>query len=147
MNYDDLIETRRVLGEYGEATVSSMRNILVSSGKVASGELVRSLAYEITYDGQDISLEFSMAEYGVFVDKGRKPGKMPPISSISDWLRVKGIPTSAAFPIARKIGMKGIKPTPFFESTVDRTLASLVDSLSEAFAKDVENYVIKQLQS
>ena len=71
----DLINTRSVLEAFGEDTLDTMRNILISNGKDASGELIRSLSYQITYGETDIDIEFSMVDYGQFVDKGRKPVK------------------------------------------------------------------------
>lgn len=137
----DLVNTRRVLEAFGEETVESMRNILISNGKDASGELIRSLSYQITYEESDIDIEFSMVDYGQFVDKGRKPGKQPPISSISKWLAIKGIPQKFAFPIARKIGLKGIEPTPFFDSTISDKTRELISSLEIAYSKDIEVWI------
>lgn len=63
---------------------------------------------------------FAGSEYGAVVELGRKPNSpMPPIQSIKDWIKTKGVETnninSAAFLIARSIGKKGIKPHPFME--------------------------------
>jgi len=140
----DLIETQKVIQSHGEETVATMRDILLANGKSASGELIQSLAFRITYEGSDINVEFSMVDYGQFVDKGRKPGKQPPISAILPWLQIRGIPETAAFPIARKIGLTGIKPTPFFESTITNGQEEFATKIAEAFAKDYEDYITKQ---
>ena len=145
MTHSDLIETKKVLTAYGESTVSSMRNILISKGKSASGQLVRSISYRLTYLGEDLALEFDMLDYGIFVDQGRKPGKMPPISSIRPWLSIKGIDQKFAFPIAKKIGKKGIPATPFFGSTITSTQEILAEELADAFALDIVNYVTNTL--
>lgn len=141
----DLINTRSVLEAFGEDTVDTMRNILISNGKDASGELIRSLSYQITYEETDIDIEFSMVDYGQFVDKGRKPGKQPPISSISKWLAIKGIPQKFAFPIARKIGLKGIKPTPFFDSTISSKTRELINALEIAYSRDLTTWITNNL--
>lgn len=49
----DLINTRSVLEAFGKDTVDTMRNILILNGKDVSGELIRSLSYQITYDETD----------------------------------------------------------------------------------------------
>lgn len=144
MNEQDLIETRKVLEQYGTETLDSMRDILLSAGKDASGTLINSLRYTITYNGTDLDLEFEMVDYGIFVDQGRKPGKQPPLSAIKPWLAIRGIPEKYAFPIARNIGKRGIKATPFFQSTVDKTEATLAEELATAYALDIDNYLQKQ---
>ncbi len=148
MDEQDLIETRRVLEAYGASTVQSMREILIRADKDATGGLIRSLKYQITYDGQDLNIEFAMADYGQFVESGRRPNsKQPPISAITPWLRVKGIPLQFAFPIARSIGKKGIKPTPFFNSTIQATQNQLLLELQSAYTIDLTNYLNKQINT
>ena len=146
MNEQDLIETRRVLESWGDDVLSSMRNILSTNGKIASGNLISSLKYEITFNGTNLDIEFQMPEYGEFVDRGRKPGKMPPISSIQQWTQIKGIPQKAAFPIAKKIAKEGIKATPFFETSINGEQERLLSYLEMAFTKDYENYLEKQIK-
>ena len=146
MNEEDLIETRRVLETYGEETLQSMRNILSNANKISSGNLISSLSYQITYNGSNLDIEFQMPDYGEFVDKGRKPGKQPPLSNIQQWLTIRGIPQKAAFPIARKIGREGIKPTPFFETSINGGQDKLISDLEVAFTKDYEKYLEKQIK-
>jgi hypothetical protein len=55
-------------------------------------------------------------KYGRYVEYGRKPGKMPPISALEPWVRLKlkaKNPRAVAFLIARKIGAEGVKARPF----------------------------------
>ena len=54
------------------------------------------------------------ADHALYVEKGRRPGKRPPMSAIQRWMAAKGIPSRAAFPIARAIGKRGIKGRPCF---------------------------------
>jgi hypothetical protein len=133
----DLIETRKCLTKWGEIAVEEMRNILINAGKSASGNLIDSLKYTITYDGENLDLSFSMLEYGNFVELGRKPGgKQPPLSAITPWLRIRGISESLAFPIARKIAEDGIPPLPFFQATIDKILPQLQQELAIAYSQD-----------
>jgi hypothetical protein len=93
----------------------------------------------------DLDIDFSMPDYGEFVDKGRRPGKQPPISAIKPWLQIKGIPEKFAFPIARNIGKKGIKAVPFFGTTIDSKIQELTSQLTIAYTKDLDNYIQKQI--
>jgi hypothetical protein len=141
----DLIETRKVLQGWGDNVLNSMRGILVSNGKSASGNLINSLSYQITFNGDNLDIEFQMPQYGEFVDAGRRPGKQPPLSSISQWAQIRGIPQKAVFPIARKIGREGIKPTPFFQTSIDNNIDLLVSQLEDAMVKDIDGYIQKQI--
>ena len=82
-----------------------------------------------------------MADYGTFVDQGRKPGKQPPISKIRQWLSIKGIPQKAAFPIAKKIGRYGIKPTPFFSITIQKHVKELEDKIAKLAIEGIEKEI------
>lgn len=146
MTEKDLIVTRQVLENWSEEVLASMRSILIESGKSATGELIQSLRYTIDFEGEEVEVEFEMADYGQFVDSGRRPGKQPPISSIQPWLAIRGIPFSAAFPIARSIGLKGIPATPFFGISIERNRDRLVQELADAYAQDIENYITAQFK-
>ena len=45
--------------------------------------------------------------YGAAVDQGRKAGRPPPVRAIAPWVRRAGMPASAAYPVARAIGLRG----------------------------------------
>jgi hypothetical protein len=85
-------------------------------------------------------LTLSYPFYGKFVDEGRRPGKMPPVKDIMEWTRLKGIPESAAYPIARKIGEKGTKGINFTEPFYD-DIKVVADIMGDAYAK----YIVKEL--
>lgn len=62
---------------------------------------------------------YNFAKHGPIVELGRRPGKMPPVDKLTDWVQRKNlVPRGArnrkkaravAFLIARKIARKGIK--------------------------------------
>lgn len=146
----DLIETRKVLQQYGDETLQSMRDILIRNDHVATGELIRSLSYRIFYDGSFYQLSFSMTEHGKYVEYGTRPGKgvsRAMISNISKWAAVKGIPQSAVFPIAKSISKRGIRATPFFNKSIDEGQALLVRDLAAAFATDTADYLRRMMGS
>ena len=137
MTLNDFPNTKALLELYGASVVSEMESILISGGKYATENLINSLQYTVSVNNTNYEISFDMAPYGVFVDKGRKPGKFPPISNISKWARVKGIPQTAVFPIARKIAKEGIKPFPFIEQSQDKFTNMLIQGISDAMAKDI----------
>lgn len=105
-----------ILKKYGANMVSQMAAILSSKNKLASGNLIRSLKYDVV---NDVELVISFLDYGKWVNYGRLPGKYAPVKAIEDWCRIKGISTSLAYPINRKIFKFGITPAPFFQPFYD----------------------------
>lgn len=104
--------------EYGEMLVDALKKNLADLNKYATGDLVDSMYYETkTADGKAI-IQLSANHYLRFVDKGRAPGKFPPISAISKWALIRGISQRAVFPIARKIAEKGIPTTGVVNKTI-----------------------------
>lgn len=79
-----------------------------------------SLKNEIEVSSDDSTINISMPLYGLVIDKGRKPGaKMPPPHALDEWLKSKSIPLSAAYPIARSIGINGIPARPWINEALD----------------------------
>lgn len=151
---------RRVLAEYGEQFVKVYRDKL-AKGRINTSKmsLSKSVSYELHGGGTWIAVDISLNDYWRYVEYGRKPGKMPPMSAIEKWIRIKPIAPRAydgkrvpsvkslAFLIARKIGLEGIKPKPIFKSTMEGLLSSFDRALAEAVAQDVEksiDIIIKQ---
>ena len=129
-------QLRKILNRYGDEAVGLVVAILKAKNKKASGKLLNSFSYKIIEDTQGLlSLGlFSDVDYAEFVDKGRSPGRMPPVRSIERWIKVKGIGDSTkrkgmAFAIARKIGRFGIKPTPFIKPVLDKVSRDLVEEI------------------
>lgn len=81
--------------------------------------------------------------YAEFVVQGRQPGgRMPPLSAIADWVRVRQLGTpgkerSLAWAIARKIATQGTPPndfqTPVFERMEPRAQQLAVQYLRREF--------------
>ncbi len=118
---------------YGRAVLAQMISILQQNGKYASGNLVKSLRYNVLQDAQGIEIVFSGADHAAYVDKGRKPGKYPPKGALLQWMSLKGIPAKAEFPIRRSIFRFGIEPVPF----INQSLSDNKDLLIAAIDKSV----------
>ena len=145
--FDDSV-VKDVLDNFSTKLVNDLKTSLSRKGKKASGNLYDSINVEVKLLGNDYNLVVKMADYWNYVDKGRKPGKQPPISSIVKWIRNKpsfgGLgnkkPESVAFGIAKKIGKFGIKPTNFYTKVInDGRLIKLEEDIAEA----IKNNLIK----
>lgn len=137
---------RGVLNLYGKRAVTEMAQILRAADKDASGRLIRSLRYEVVEAAEELWLLVEAADYGAYVDAGRLPGKMPPVSKIREWTKLRGIPEKAAWPIARNIGRFGIKPTPFWHVTLDNLDQRMAADLEKAATLDLEAAIRKDLK-
>jgi hypothetical protein len=128
---------QKALQEAGALMVKTLQQELRRSGKVATGNLVKSISFKIS--GNSITL--SGLPYLKWVDEGRKPGKMPPVSKILPWVRVKKITFSGktqeqtAWGIAKSIGKKGIKATGVIASTRKKTSKQVSKIISKGLSQ------------
>ena len=140
--------------------VSRLSQGLKESNSDASGELDKSIAFSIKAQSTRLTMELSMADYYVFVDKGRKPGKRPPTKPIEDWLRYPNVQDKIgrsgledkerkglAFVIARKIGREGTKGTNFYTNVVKSRLVTqdLDKTVTQAISEDIDELLASLL--
>jgi len=133
----------------------------------SSGNLRKSLGYDVLTRGEDgrfISgrLEFSMLDYGRYVDAGRKRGKGIPSAPLERWirkkpLRIRDVETgsfvkmtdskvkSLAFLISRNAKKRGIKPTNFISEPLEKELPKFSEQLTDALGDDYTNAVANSL--
>ena len=131
-----------VLNTLGDKTTREIKSALKLNGKYASGRLYNSIIVKVLETDKGIKMSVDYADYGKYILSGRRPGaRMPPLKVIQDWCKLKGIPVSAAFPIARKIAKFGIKPFNFLSPFIrlDRVVSRIIKS-----DKNIQNK-IKQL--
>lgn len=141
-NDDNII---KVLKYLGDSVVGDMKAIIELNGSIASGWLIDSISSKVLKDKNEVySLSFSYLFYGKYVDKGRSPGKMPPIQDIREWTRLKGIPQSAAYPIAKKIGEKGYKGINFTEPIRD-DIKVIKEIMGEQFTSYFTTELLKNI--
>lgn len=136
---------------------------MTSRGSVASGELNESIGVTVPQSrGGTWSAGILMNDYWEFVDQGRKPGKMPPIASILEWLKHPTVQDSftfgrgnisdqtalpsIAYNIAKKIGREGTRGTNFATDVFDSDLVDDIGGLVQnAIAEDFDQ-TIKEIQ-
>ncbi len=139
-----------LLNKVGSELTSEMKTRLKGSGKVNTGKLLNSIKYKVTEKKDSVELDFTMLEYGEWVDQGRKPGKQPPLDKIRKWCIQRGIPVKAAYPIARSIGKHGISPTYFFTTPLARRKAQISKQIEQVMrgevVKSLEDYIKKNLK-
>ncbi len=97
-----------VLDKFGKETVSIIQGNLSSTDTNATGKTSASLQSDASEDRVTVTGK----PFIYVVETGRKPGRMPPISPIIEWLNsgkvsISGNINSAAFAIARTIAEKG----------------------------------------
>ena len=124
------------VGHEIQASVININNIQKTTAPIAYGALKSSLTW-----AKNAPLEFELvsrgagSSYAPYVEfgtgtkvsipkglesvaatyKGAKGGTFSQmITELKDWCRKKGIPESAAYPIAVKILREGVRPQPFF---------------------------------
>lgn len=79
------------------------------------------------------------APHAIYVEGGRAPGsRPPPLQPILEWVLRHGMPASAAWPIARAIGVRGIVARPVLEPNIGRLSDLVVERLREGAAEAVE---------
>lgn len=86
------------------------------------------------------SIIVSLPPQSIYVDRGRSPGKKPPMGSILKWIKEKNINSNSniddkqlAFAIANTIAINGIKPKPF----IDRLKVLLTEIISEKIKDEI----------
>ena len=142
--------TQKTFEDFAQEVVDLQRNFLVSKGKIASGDLVNSIGYQVVESAKGKSVEFLADDYWVYVEYGRRAGdKFPPPQPIAQWIRERRIRPSAGvtqeqlvYLISRAIADKGIRPTPFVEASEQAVLKFVEgESLLQALEEDVLNNI------
>lgn len=152
----ELPELKIAANKIGADFVAELGRQLLQADKVATGNLLRSLNYEVIEVLENVLIRINSEDYLSIVDKGRRPGKMPPLSPIKKWIEVRKIkpkdkngkvmkPDQAAFVIARSIGRKGIRPTNIIKKSIDNILKNKKQALEKAASKDILNLMNKIL--
>ena len=156
------------LNKYAKYVIQQSRSNLTKKGNSASGDLYKSLGYEVTED----SISFTGESYGSFQDQGVK-GKNAYYSAsasspfkfgtgtgqkyglrrgIAKWIKQKGIrgrdkktgrfitDKSLTFLISRSIYDKGLRATLFFTKPFEAGLVKYGDEIAAAYIEDNLNF-------
>lgn len=138
-----------VLEEYANELRNLYQDILITEGKIATGDLLNNVDYIIEKNDQQIEVSLKLEDYWKYVEYGREPGKFPPPDKIKEWIKVKPIlprqvngklptPEQLSFLIGRKIAHEGIEATNALAHTIKEINYQFEKRIEEAITKDVE---------
>jgi hypothetical protein len=133
----DVVRAMRKTARWGVREIGKTSRA-TSPRPYAWGNYERGWQVDSKKDGADIVNRVAHAER---VEKGRRPGKAPPLGPIRRWVMQKRLalrPSVAqriAFLIARKIGKKGVKGRFVLARTMPRITARLGKNIEAALAK------------
>ena len=146
----DLPHVQAVMEEMAIAIRNEYQDNLIRNDRIASGDLLNNIEYEITRGDFTYTIYVKMKDYWYYVENGRKAGKWPPIQNILDWIKAKPVlprpnaegklptPQQLAFLIARKIGEEGTEGTQDLRKATDTIWDTFEDRLYEAIDEDVD---------
>ena len=157
MTASNFTHTMKALTEFGQKIVDNYRAELEACN-YQDGQLYRTLSYSVKMENSSWLISISLEEYWKYIEYGRRPGKMPPVSAIENWIKVKQIlprpitlksgksvvPTipQLSFLIARKIGRDGIRPRPFFKQSFEAAKQEFLHIIEEAVLADIKESLI-----
>lgn len=146
----DLPHVQAVMEEMAIAIRNEYQDNLIRNDRIASGDLLNNIEYEITRGDFTYTIYVKMKDYWYYVENGRKAGKWPPIDNILNWIKIKPVlprpnaegklptPQQLAFLIARKIGEEGTEGTQDLRKATDTIWDNFEDRLYEAIDEDVD---------
>jgi hypothetical protein len=132
--------------DYGDDFVAIIIRELRSADKVSSGKMINSLNSDLQIVGNKLAIKIKGEDYFINIDNGRRPGSYPPISEISKWATLKGIPQSSVFAMAKNIYKFGIKPTNVLKKAVSK-LTAPTKELEYKMAKQIEEDLVNEIKN
>lgn len=142
---------RQTLEEYGQEVRNLYQDKLITHDRIATGELLNSVEFQVEGDGQRWEVSLNVAEYWKYVENDTRP-HWPPVNKILEWIRAKPVlprpdkngklptPEGLAFLIARKISRAGTKGTHDLEESIEEINERYRDKIALAIAKDGETF-------
>jgi hypothetical protein len=151
------------LDKAGTELVKALKTALPEKSH-ATSHLDTSIKFAIRPFGLTYVFELKLADYYEYVDKGRRAGKMPPVSEIIKWTTNKRLvfdngklhratndkksklnllsknltlQSKIAWAIAKGIAKHGTKGTNFYTPTVEKWVENLKTELVQALKRDI----------
>ena len=118
-----------------------------------AGGRLQSFTTEIEINDEHFKVYFNLEDYWKYVEYGRNPGKMPPISVIENWIRIKPIVPNPingkvpdtrqlAFLISRHIGEYGTYAYyPLHNTLTSQDVDSLISAIKQEIIKQIGKYI------
>lgn len=138
--------TTEVLERYAEVFIQEARNKLRANESLATQDLYNNIRPLIQIGDDEVSVSLYLEDYYIYLEKGRKAGKMPPFPKIRDWVKVKKIASgdnidNVAWAITKSIGKNGTKPHPFLKPTKEEVNPQFENELMYAVQEDIAAYI------
>lgn len=158
MTANDFKYTMKALNDFGNFIITNYKSQLEAE-QMNNGELYRTISYSVSTVSSGWVISVSLADYWKYIENGRRAGaKMPPVSAIENWIKVKQIiphsmtlksgktvvPTipQLSFLIARSIGQRGIPPKPLFKNSFDAAKQQFIQVIKDAITQDIKENLI-----
>ena len=157
MTANDFKHTMKALNDFGKVIIDNYKSQLEAE-QMNNGELYRTISYSVSTGTGGWVVSVSLADYWKYVEYGRRPGKMPPVSAIENWINVKQIvphsmtlksgktviPTipQLSFLIARSIGRRGIAPKPLFQKSFETAKQQFMQVIKDAITQDIKESLV-----
>ena len=148
--------TLRILQELARDVEQNYKEHLEQHGRIASGDLLRSISTEIEVRGTTYIVWLNLADYWKYVEEDTRP-HWPPKAAIDRWIFIKPVlprpdskgkiptPAQLSFLIRRKIALEGTKGSHDLRDTENAVLPMYEERLLEALERDVLDYVERVL--
>lgn len=158
------IEVKDIMKLIGTDMVARIVKILELNNKKATGSLIKSISYNLSEDKNgEFAIDLLAESYWIFVNNGRKPGKMPPPDAIYNWIKAKGIVPkpkvykrvprvkqtqesmlrSMAWAISFSIARRGIRGLYFLEKTISDIEKEWAGPLEKLWGQKWEEEYVK----
>ena len=158
MTASDLKHTMKALNDFGDFIITNYKSQLEAE-QMNNGELYRTISYSVSTVNSGWVISVSLADYWKYIENGRRAGaKMPPVSAIENWIKVKQIvphsmtlksgktviPTipQLSFLIARSIGQRGIPPKPLFKNSFEAAKQQFIQVIKDAITQDIKENLL-----
>lgn len=157
MTASDFRHTMKALNDFGDFIITNYKSQLEAE-HMNNGELYRTISYSVSTVSSGWVISVSLADYWRYIEYGRRPGKMPPVSAIENWIKVKQIiphsmtlksgktviPTipQLSFLIARSIGRRGIAPKPLFKNSFEAAKKQFIQVIKDAITQDIKENLV-----
>lgn len=136
-----------LLNKYGDDYIDIITKVLIDNDKVSTGELIKSLKYDLRETAEEIYFKITSKDYLTYIDQGRKPGSYPNINAIKEWTNLKGIPETAVFPIAQSIYNIGIPATDILDKSIRKIEDLTVNDLEDYLSTDFEDQIVNKIEN
>lgn len=129
-------QLKELMRRYPEAINNRIQRIYNDGSIIVQAAMRRNAPVGVTQDLARVERTvnsqgarvYPKPKYAIWVENGRRPGKMPPYqegSSLAKWVALK-MPGVPPFVVARAIAKKGTKPNPFVATTYRQTQPQVI---------------------